>query len=265
VKRPANASAADVVSADISRRRPFFFSDARALDEQVLVDHTRTRSNDIGVAHTPAQPGGKIDPPAVAEACDRTTSPRIQSIESSCRRKQNPPVASVGPIDHTTIRVRLARATGERIEAPDLRATVSAQSNECERRRRGVHHSVDDDRGSLNLRRAVARVKRPRHAQLADVRPIDLIERGVSRITRIATRRAPVDVGNHRRDVHGRARDRERRQSDESPPAAVSVRIHQCSRVSSDHRRMQSQCVMRCAYTVELANTQLGTSRRHIV
>src|SRR5204862_3232686 len=91
---------------------------------------------------------------------------------------------------------------GARVEAPNQLAALSVKGDDGERGSGGVQDAADDDRRGLDFGRAAPRsvcghvtgVVDPRHAQLRDVGPVDLIECGVPRVTRVAARDAPVTV-----------------------------------------------------------------------
>ena len=122
--------------------------------------------------------------------------PRVERIEAATGGEEDPLVASVGPVHHAAIDVRLARPLGERIESPEQRAALGTQRDDGERRCGRVENPVDDNRRRLDLGmdsgRDVAGVVRPRDTQPADVAAVDLIEQRVARVSRLASRDAPV-------------------------------------------------------------------------
>src|SRR5205085_12153383 len=78
VKRPPNSSGAYIVGANVTGRRSFALSYARALDEKILIDDTRTCRNDERVTDVAAESDGKVHRAAIAEANHWSTGTRVE-------------------------------------------------------------------------------------------------------------------------------------------------------------------------------------------
>ena len=204
VERPANRAGADVIGADVARRGPLLLTDTHALDQQVLVDGTGARRDEVGVADLARQSGGEIDRSGVAKGANRAAGSCVERIEAAACREQDPAVAALRPIHDTATDVGKVRTScvvrRARVEAPNQPAALGVKGDDGERGSRGVQDAIDDDWRGLDFRgaaprsvcRHVAGVVDPRHTQLRDVGLADLIECGVPRVTRVAARDAPV-------------------------------------------------------------------------
>ena len=221
VERPGDRAGADVVGAHVARRRRArALADARALDQQVLVDRAGRVGDDVERLRPVAEAGAQIDAALAAEALDRPAGRRVEREQGEAGADQDARVAAAFalPVDDAAVDAEpaLVGARGERIEHPLLLAGGGVQREHLELRRRGVEHAADHDRVALDLRAAgpgVAGVVRPRHLQRGDVRRRDLIERGGLRVRGVGAVRGPVDGagdGGRRRRLAGQAGDERR-------------------------------------------------------
>src|SRR5207247_9317187 len=67
VEGPADRAGADVVRAHVARGRPFLLSHSHALDEQILVNRTGARRDEIRIADRARQTGGEIQGAGLAK------------------------------------------------------------------------------------------------------------------------------------------------------------------------------------------------------
>ena len=151
VKGPFHFACVHIIRANVSRRGAFAFTNACALNQQVLVDDARTGGEDKDIANVAAKSETEVHPTGVAECRNRLSGGRIKGVQATRGGKQDPLLCAVGPVHHAAIGVHFARAAAEGVELPQQRAAVGAQCHNRERRRGRVHHTCDDDRRGLNL------------------------------------------------------------------------------------------------------------------
>src|SRR5688572_2868246 len=178
---PPDASGANVVRADVARRRAFSLTDARTLNEKILVDDARTGRNQKGIADLASKSDGEVDETRVAERAHRPPGARVERVETAPSRKEDSSIVAIHPVGNAAVHVRLTLAAREWIEPPDQRTAVRAESDDGKCGRRRVEHAVDDDWRRLDFRAApdgcVSSVKGPGDAELRNGVAIDLIQR----------------------------------------------------------------------------------------
>src|SRR3954451_15354972 len=248
VEGPADFSRARIVRAHVTGRGAFLLANARPLDEQILEDDTRARCDEVGVLDIPIEATREIDRTGIAEGGDWMAIVRVQGVQPAPGREEDPPIAgAVCPVDDAAVNVRSAAPAREWIEAPEQGAAIGAEGDYSKRRRGGVEHTIDDDRRRLNLRliarRHVASMVNPGDAKLADIVARDLVEGGVTCVTRVAAGYRPVAVrqGLARASEPGGDRSRGDTPPDglleeaERPPCHRAKRrlCHQTARLSS--------------------------------
>jgi hypothetical protein len=204
VEGPPNAAGAYVVRAHVTRGRTFALSHACSLNEEVLVDDTRTRRDEKRIVDVASKAKAQVDEAGITERRNRTARSGVERVESTAGAEENSLLAPVRPPRHAAIHVRLGCTIRERIEAPEHRPAIGPERDDRECGGGGIEHPVDDDRRRLDLRSGtlgpVAGAIRPRNVQLRNVVTIDFVEWRIACVAGIAARDAPIAsrrIGRH--------------------------------------------------------------------
>ena len=164
VKRPDQFPRADVVGADVARRRHVAFAGRAAENDQVL-EHAAGRirlngADRLGIAAI--DPDAQVDDAVGAEGHDRLAGFRVHLLEQAVHREDEPLVAAVRALPV------IEAAGGHAVHVladPDLLPGLRVDGDE-----RSVPPApVDHAAGDVGHKSGVAVRIRPRHLQLGDV------------------------------------------------------------------------------------------------
>ena len=167
---PAQLAAANVIGADITRRRWQGFRQAAANDDQVFIDACWTGQRNRLQFRIAPKTISQINPSIVSKHRNRLAGRGIQSVDEVHDTDQDSFVLLAGPICQAAIRLRTFCAG---IEFPQKIARCRVQSEDflcgCD----PVKYSVNNDGAGLQAA-AFAGVKTPGHLELLNVLAIDL-------------------------------------------------------------------------------------------
>ncbi len=188
VKRPSQFSRAHVVSAHVAGRRRQSFRISRANDQQILVDDSGRRQRRPLRLRIASQIFAQIDSALRAEPRNRLARGGIERVNEVHHGDEDALVLAARPVRQAAVGLRAAHA---RIELPPLLARGRVEREYLLRRRDSEKHAVDDQRARFQAPR-FAGVERPRHVKLFHIVAIDLRERRIVRVLRVASVNRPV-------------------------------------------------------------------------
>ncbi len=203
---PAALARAQIESANVPRSgRAGAFARAAAEDQHILENNRRSGVKVALVRELAVEAQTHVQDAAVGELVHQPAAFGVEAVHIGACGGEYPPLFAVLPVGGAAVdALRPAHDHAlVRVEIPEHLARCGVQSANLELRRGDVHPPVDDDGRAFDRRRrplqGVARGMRPGNLQAADVRAVDLIERGIPRRFGEAAVPAPVIAGAARR------------------------------------------------------------------
>src|SRR5580698_3378803 len=170
VKRPAKLAGANVVGANISRRRGQSFRIAAADDDQILVNNSGTGKRRPLQGGRAAQIFAKIDSAIFAEVQNGLAGGGVERVERIHHAYEDAPVLAARPKSEPAIGLR---SLYPGIEFPEQFAGCRVQREYFLSGRDSVKHAAHFDGARLQATGFTC-VKFPRDRELAHVAPVDL-------------------------------------------------------------------------------------------
>ena len=192
MKIPAHFPRAYIKCANIARRRRQRLRISSARDEQIFVNHHRTRQRHKRIGIFTAQVVAQIDAPIRSKRRDRFSRRRIQRINKIHHADDNPLVSPIRarPVSQPAHRLR---PLDPRIEIPNHFPRRRIHRENLLRWRQPIQHAIHYNRTRLQPAR-LPRVISPRHLELRDILPINLLQRRIMRIVRLPAIHRPIPI-----------------------------------------------------------------------
>src|SRR5580700_4271515 len=147
VKAPAECTCTHVVCTNVSRRRRQRLGHLSADDDEIFVDHARSRERDRLKLVVAAKVLSEIDPAALAKIRNRLACRRIQRIEKIHHSSKQSASLAVCPVRNSSNGLRACDA---RVELTKQLSSHGVESDDLLRWRVGVEHSAHDKGARLH-------------------------------------------------------------------------------------------------------------------